>query len=410
MMYCQNLKNLLTLTITGNPFAQRGKEEYTDLEHVLSAALSAVIINRTEFSSRIAKRLRLRGSAEEMKALPYPKPVTLLSREMEKYEGEDKPAKKKLKQELFDAELNKGIAYPISDIRPTTNQEEEIFPKQTNGKDVFTPPIEEGKAEDDSNNFFITGDNNSGYQGPNKAQPKEDQKNIIRELHSQESGDEEEDQQIKDAEAAIQDKNMFDDMQENLDYGKARMDDFKRKAMDLLLNENETEYETPLDLPGAYKVLKGLIKNPVIVHSKRPNKGYMKQTFATSRHAVAVKGDEQRFIEYSKLSKQSKLEQSKSKLPHGDDFKLPPILALKSGEEEYEEPTLLEKLEGFAGKPKQKLSVKQQKINQKVELLLEADRKRQRDEAMLEGDLSGSKKDPKKILREKHGFSDSDEY
>ena len=216
---------------------------------------------------------------------------------------------------------------------------------------------------------------------------------------------------MQEAERAIQDKNMFDDMQENIDFGKAKMDDFKKNAMELLLQESETVYENPVDLPVAYKMLKGLIKNPVIVHSKRPNKGYMKQTFATSRHAIAVKGDEQRFLEYSKLSKQSKIDQSKSKLGYdqGEELKLPPILALKNGEGEYTEPTLLEKLEGFDGKPK-KLSKKQEKINRKVELLLEADRKRMREESLIEGALSGKQKDPKKILREKHGFSDSDDY
>ena len=42
-----------------------------------------------------------------------------------KYDGDEKT--KKIKQELFDAELNKGIALPITDIRPTPNREFEIF-------------------------------------------------------------------------------------------------------------------------------------------------------------------------------------------------------------------------------------------------------------------------------------------
>lgn len=317
---------------------------------------------------------------------------------------------------MFDAELNKGVVLPISDLRPSTNQENDMFPARNNDKDVFTPPIEEGKPQEEENNkFFITGGDVGGYTGTHQ-QPndtKQEQKNVIKELRSQESGDDEEHdrQAITNAEKALQGKNMFDDDQENIDFGKAKMDEFKKNAMELLLNNNETEYETPLDLPGAYKVLKGLIKNPVIVHSKRPNKGYMKQTFATSRHAVAVKGDEQRFLEYSKLSKHSKTGHSKSKLGgEGDDLKLPPILAIKEGESEYVEPTLLEKLEGFAGKPKQKLSKKQEKVNQKVELLLEADRKRMQEESLLEGEMSGKKKDPKKMLREKHGFSDSEDY
>jgi len=410
MMYVQNLKNLLNLVITGNPFAQRGKDEYNELERVLSSALSAVVINRTEFSSRMAKRLGLRTNTEEMKELPYPKPITLLSREIEKYDGDDKNQNKKIKQELFDAEQTKGIAMPITDIRPTTNQEDEIFPKQTHGKDVFTPPEEDGKPEDNQNNFFITGDNVGGYPNAHEAQDHQEQKGIIKELHSQESADEEDpDQQMEDAERAIQDKNIFDDMPENVDVGKAKMDDFKTQAMQLLLNDNDTQFDAALDLSGAYRILKGLIKNPVTVHSKRPNKGYMKQTFATSRHAVAVKGGEERFLEYSKLSKQSKFD--KSNLPHEDDFKLPPILSLKNGEEEpYTEPTLLEKLEGFAGKPKQKLSKKQQKINEKVEFLLEADRQRAHEESMMNDEASGNLRDPKKALREKHGFSDSDDY
>jgi len=135
----------------------------------------------------------------------------------------------------------------------------------------------------------------------------------------------------------------------------------------------------------------------------------MKQTFATSRYAVAVQGGEERFLEYSKLSKQSQIDYSKSKITEGKGLKLPPILPLKNGEPEYKEPTLLEKLEGFAGKPQQKLSKKQEKINQRVEVLLEADRKRIQEESMINGEMSG-KKDPKKELREKYGFSDSDDY
>lgn len=266
------------------------------------------------------------------------------------------------------------------------------------------------KRDEDGNNFFITGDGVEGYE-PRETEDAQEQKNVIRELHSQESGDEQEEVNRKMArmEAEMQDKNMFDDVQENIDFGKAKMDEFKKQANQLLLNENEAEYETPLDLPGAYKVLKSLIKNPVIVHSKRPNKGYMKQTFATSRHAIAVKGDEQRFLEYSKLSKQSKFDNSKAKQLQEEEFRLPPILALKNGEQEYVEPTLLEKLEGFAGKPKQQLSKKQQKVNAKVELLLEADRKRMQDESLMNDEV-GKQKDPKKVLREKHGFSDSDDY
>lgn len=90
MMYCQNIKNLLAITITGNPFGQRGKQDYEELENVLRSALSAMVINRTEFSSRIAKRLRLRQDPNDMKSLPYPKPMALMSREPDKiYEEQE---------------------------------------------------------------------------------------------------------------------------------------------------------------------------------------------------------------------------------------------------------------------------------------------------------------------------------
>lgn len=408
LMYCQNIHHLLTLIITGNPFAQHGKESYSELEHILSTTLSAVIINRTEFSSRIAKRLRLRPENEGLKSLPYPKPMSLMSG---KYEEEGKDDKRG-KQKMLDAEMNKGIALPISDMRLTTKQEEEIFPDKIDGKDVFTPPMGE-MGQDEGNRFFITEDEGSNYQQERqKKVRKEEEKGAIRELNSEESGDDDDkEMDIQNAEREVQDKNIFDDVQDNVDFGKMKMDEFKRNAVEILLNDNDAEYESPLDLPYAYKSLKELIKNPVIVHSKRPHKGYMKQTFATSRHAIAVKGDEERFLEYSKLSKQSKIEQSKMKLGYdNEELKLPPILAIKNGESEYIEPTLLEKLEGFAGKPKQNLSRKQEKINKKVEALLEADRKRMRDESMMDGEMIGKQKDPKKVLREKHGFSDSDDY
>ena len=204
MLYCQNIKNLLALTITGNPFSQRGKQDYEELERVLSTVLSAVVINRTEFSSRIAKRLRLRQDTNDIKSLPYPKPMTLLSREVEKYEGDEEGDNKKIKQKLLDVEMSKGIALPITDMRLTTNQEEEIFPENKNDKDVFTPPNDEPKQDDA--NFFITGD---GAEYPtNQQQTHENQepKNIIKELHSQESGDEDEPKSINEAERQIQDK------------------------------------------------------------------------------------------------------------------------------------------------------------------------------------------------------------
>lgn len=73
---------------------------------------------------------------------------------------------------------------------------------------------------------------------------------------------------------------MFDDV----DFGHAHMQSFKHKSSQLLLEEDKAEmdYDIPLDLPGAYKALKGILSKPVIVHSKRPKANYMKPTFSTS--------------------------------------------------------------------------------------------------------------------------------
>ena len=80
------------------------------------------------------------------------------------------------------------------------------------------------------------------------------------------------------------------------------MEHFKGRAREVLLNEYDLEYENALDLPGAYKALKGILKNPPVVHSKRPLANYMKMTFSTSRHAVPGRVDERRYIELSKMT------------------------------------------------------------------------------------------------------------
>ena len=63
------------------------------------------------------------------------------------------------------------------------------------------------------------------------------------------------------------------------------MDFFKKRARDILMSEQEMEYEgIPMPLSGAYKTLKHSIKNPAIVYSKIDNKpGYMKMTFSQGR-------------------------------------------------------------------------------------------------------------------------------
>lgn len=78
------------------------------------------------------------------------------------------------------------------------------------------------------------------------------------------------------------------------------MDYFKRRAKEILMDENQFEYEgNPVPLPNAYKNLKNILRNPVVVHaSTSENKPhYMKMTFAMCRNAV----NGERFLEISKL-------------------------------------------------------------------------------------------------------------
>ena len=100
------------------------------------------------------------SAGHQNKMLPYPKPITLLSRENAK----------DLKADFMNAEMNQGVALPISDIRPNTNVESDIFPKVSylssnpikgKNEELFTPP--EGynykQGEDEGGNkFFITED------------------------------------------------------------------------------------------------------------------------------------------------------------------------------------------------------------------------------------------------------------
>ena len=66
------------------------------------------------------------------------------------------------------------------------------------------------------------------------------------------------------------------------DFGQAKMDFFKKRARDILMNESFMEYEgAPMPLSGAYKSLKHAIKNPSIMYSRVADKpNYMKMTFS----------------------------------------------------------------------------------------------------------------------------------
>ena len=76
---------------------------------------------------------------------------------------------------------------------------------------------------------------------------------------------------------------------DEFDFGRAKMDFFKKRAREILMNENDMEYEgVPMPLGGAYKSLKHAVKNPSVVYTKLENKPhYMKMTFSMGRQAPA---------------------------------------------------------------------------------------------------------------------------
>ena len=77
------------------------------------------------------------------------------------------------------------------------------------------------------------------------------------------------------------------------------MDYFKQRAKDILMNDEDVEYEgNAMQLGMCFKYLKNSIRNPVVVHASSEEKPhYLKMTFSTARSAV--NGD--RYLEISKI-------------------------------------------------------------------------------------------------------------
>lgn len=197
------------------------------------------------------------------------------------------------------------------------------------------------------------------------------------------------------------------EMDPNFDFGKAKMDYFKQRAKDILMSENEIEYDgNAMQLNLCFKNLKNAIKNPVVVHAGSEHKpNYLKMTFSTCRQAV--NGD--RYLEMSKLieisggsvSKQDTSTQGSGFLALGSLSKVPALM--RAGKEMSVGDELL------GGSVIKKKTKKEEMIDKKIEYLLETYKKQ--DEALLKKatDKSSKKDQERKNLRDKFGFSDDDE-
>ena len=114
LLYCQKMTNLQLLNITGNPFAMKGG--YRELEHILYSTVSAIVVNLPTSPPAYLKR----SMFPKKERLPYPKPAAMILQDAGKHS---------VKRHMYDAELNKGIALPLGDIKPNKDTDEDIFPK-----------------------------------------------------------------------------------------------------------------------------------------------------------------------------------------------------------------------------------------------------------------------------------------
>lgn len=290
--------------------------------------------------------------------------------------------------------MNQGVALQISEIRPDTNIEQEIFPREltrdAQEKDIFTPPNHKqmrflksqgGKDKDTmppapsgNDQFFITenileGDSRIIHE---ERSQQESELDNVPENDEFDQGEEMEDEsEIEEME-----------MDANFDFGKAKMDYFKQRAKDILMNDNEIEYEgNGMQLGVCFKNLKNSIRNPIVVHGgneKKPH--YLKMTFSTCR--AAVNGD--RFLEMSKLiGKDGSLmpgvsnQSTTSVLALGAGSKIPALM--RAGKDQYagEEGSALLLMDGSL----KKKTKKEEMIDKKIEYLLEAYKKQ--DEALM---------------------------
>lgn len=302
LWFVPQMKHINLVVITGNPMALQGKEAYAQLEANLQNTLSAVLIN----DEIQGERHYLKRVPPTKASFPYPNPIKLLSRERQK----------EIKGEYLNAEMmHQGVALPISDIKPDDNIESEIFPpeltKEAQNKEVFTPPNHQQMrfmsqeeqqqirhqqrqqynqpVEEDESNFFITEDVRAtgAPSQPIKEENESDQemgtagvsRPVLQQPDTQDAADQAYDEHAPEE---AEDDDEFD-------FGRAKMDFFKKRAREILMNDQELEYEgVPMPLGGAYKSLKHAVKNPSIGYAKVESKPhYMKMTFSMGRQAPA---------------------------------------------------------------------------------------------------------------------------
>ena len=360
---------------------------------------------------------------------PYPNPIKLLSREVQK----------EIKGDYLNAEvMRKGISLQISDIRPNTNIESEIFPreltKEAQAKEVFTPPghpqmrfvNQSSKPDQEETAFFITEDIRDGYKGVEQIQEEksygsEAVQDQDQEGDSQDEGDQDQDhdgmQEEDEEQYGPEEDEEFDD--EEFDFGKAKMDFFKQRARQILVQESEVpiherymgeedEYAydgKPLQLKLCYQQLKNLIKRPAASYgqsdAERPN--YMKMTFAMSRSVAPNSKILQLSGMDASLKKLAKKETMDKELNAHSSSDITLLKQLKGGSEFSMKPTQM------LTEPLKKKSKREEAIDSKIEKLLITYKKKDEIAAKKANNLNADKALGKRNLLEKFGFSDDED-
>lgn len=199
------------------------------------------------------------------------------------------------------------------------------------------------------------------------------------------------------------DNDLENEEDETFDFGKAKLDYFKTRAREILMNDKEQEYEgAPVQLTMCYKTLKNALRNPVVVHNNgsEHKPGYLKMTFSMCRNAV--NGD--RFLEISKLKETSKMMSESSSKQHNSY--LPPLM--RAGKESQMEDSEMAKAMLGSSVVKKK-SKKEEQIDKKIEYLLETYKKQDEEAQRKAREKEQSKSLSKKLLRDKFGFNDEDD-
>lgn len=233
LLFCQKLRSLQALIITGNPIGVAG--DYKELEDILYSATSAVVVNHPVPPPNY---LRKPARPEKARKLPYPKPIASIANDN---------TKGTIAKHVYETELSKGIAMTLGEIE-ASKECEDIFPVGREGQyeDIFTPP--EGQAE---RRIFLTEEE---LQRVNPEYRK------VQEEIAEEAPTEEEFQV---------------EAEQGIDFYSS----FLRRCAKHLGNKKEYNVVMPISL--ACKTLKHALKFPTTFIENTNNPHYMKSTLAS---------------------------------------------------------------------------------------------------------------------------------